>query len=66
MYPIAFVLILFGLITYFLTGGPLGESKKPWLGENQEQGISGVGTAKRKAINEARREGIVGEGAGRV
>lgn len=66
LYPIAFVMILLGLITYFFTGGPLGESKKPWLGQNQEQGISGVGTAKRKAIKEARREGIVGEGAGRV
>lgn len=66
MYPIAFVLILLGLIVYFLTGGVLGESKKPWLGQNQEHGISGVGTAKRKAIKEVRREGVIGEGAAAV
>jgi len=62
LYPIAFVLIILGLVTYFTTGGVLGESKKPWLGKNQEEGVSGVGTAKRKAIKEARREGLVGEG----
>ena len=59
LYPIAFVLILFGLMVYFLTESVMGEAKKPWLGENQEQGVSGIGTAKRKA--EAR-GGAVGEG----
>ncbi|KAK7611062.1 hypothetical protein JOL62DRAFT_574270 [Phyllosticta paracitricarpa] len=47
MYPIAFVLILFGLCVYFLSESVLGEAKKPWLGERQEEGVDGVGTAKR-------------------
>jgi len=62
LYPIAFVLIILGLIVYFLAGSMLGDSKKPWLGANQEEGVAGLGTAKLKAINEARREGLVGEG----
>jgi len=61
LYPIAFVMIILGLITYFLAGSMLGDSKKPWLGKNQENGVAGVGTAKRKAIQEARREGLVGD-----
>jgi len=59
LYPIAFVLIILGLVAYFLAGSMLGDSKKPWLGNNQEDGVAGVGTAKRKAINQARREGLV-------
>lgn len=55
MYPIAFVCIILGLLTYFLSGSMLGESKKPWLGDNQEAGVLGVGTAKLKALNAARR-----------
>ena len=55
LYPIAFVLILLGLVAYFLAGSVLGDSKKPWLGENQEGGVAGVGTAKLKAINAARK-----------
>ncbi|KAK8194718.1 uncharacterized protein BKA78DRAFT_350707 [Phyllosticta capitalensis] len=47
MYPIAFVLILFGLFVYFLSESVFGEAKKPWLGERQEDGVDGVGTAKR-------------------
>jgi len=62
LYPIAFVLIILGLITYFLAGSMLGDSLKPWLGKDQEQGVAGVGTAKLKAIKEARREGLVGTG----
>lgn len=58
LYPIAFVLIILGLVTYFLAGSVLGDSKKPWLGENQERGVAGVGTAKSKAIRQARREGL--------
>jgi solute carrier family 35, member F1/2 len=54
MYPIAFVCIIIGLTTYFLTGSTLGESKKPWLGDNQEEGFAGLGTAKLKALNAAR------------
>ena len=55
MYPIAFVCIILGLVTYFLSGSMLGESKKPWLGDNQEGGVLGVGTAKLKALNAAKK-----------
>ena len=48
MYPIAFVCIIGGLIIYFLGKQVLGEAVKPWLGRNQERGISGYGTAKRR------------------
>ncbi len=48
MYPIAFVLILVGLVVYFVGKQVLGEAKKPWLGANQEMGVAGVGTARRK------------------
>lgn len=54
LYPIAFVCIILGLVTYFLSGSLLGDSKKPWLGENQEGGVAGIGTAKLRAINAAR------------
>lgn len=59
LYPVAFVLIIIGLIVYFLSGSILGDSKKPWLGANQEGGVAGFGTAKLKALNEARRAGLV-------
>lgn len=49
LYPIAFVLIILGHFVYYGTEGVLGEAKKPWLGENQEDGVSGLGTAKRRA-----------------
>lgn len=62
LYPIAFVMIVLGLVVYFLAGSMLGDSRKPWLGRYQEGGVAGVGTAKRKAIMEARREGVVGAG----
>lgn len=58
LYPVAFVLILLGLVVYFLAGSVLGDSKKPWLGDNQEEGVAGFGTAKLKALNEARRAGL--------
>lgn len=48
LYPIAFVLIMLGLVVYFIGKQVLGEAKKPWLGRNQERGISGVGTARRR------------------
>jgi len=51
MYPIAFVLIMVGHFVYFGTEGVLGEAKKPWLGENQEGGSDGIGTAKRRVEN---------------
>ncbi|POS86384.1 hypothetical protein EPUL_004613, partial [Erysiphe pulchra] len=56
LYPIAFVLIIIGLVVYFLTDGILGESRKPWLGKYQEQGVVGIGTAKKKAIKEAQKD----------
>ncbi|RYP55204.1 hypothetical protein DL768_000198 [Monosporascus sp. mg162] len=58
LYPIAFVCIILGLVVYFLAGSMLGESKKPWLGENQEGGVAGIGTAKRKALNLAKKQGL--------
>lgn len=61
LYPVAFVLIIIGLVVYFLAGSMLGDSKKPWLGDNQEEGVAGFGTAKLKALNEARRQGLVTE-----
>ncbi|KAK4218940.1 hypothetical protein QBC37DRAFT_165071 [Rhypophila decipiens] len=64
LYPIAFVLIILGLVTYFLAGSVLGDSKKPWLGDNQAEGYAGFGTAKLKALNEARKQGLVGRGEG--
>ncbi|KAK4168761.1 putative solute carrier [Cladorrhinum sp. PSN259] len=60
MYPIAFVLIICGLVVYFLAGTILGDSKKPWLGDNQKDGVTGIGTAKLKALNEARKKGLTG------
>lgn len=60
LYPIAFVLIIVGLVTYFLTGSVLGDSKKPWLGDNQEGGVAGIGTAKLKALNLARQQAMEG------
>lgn len=48
LYPIAFTLIMIGHFVYYLGKGVLGEAKKAWLGEQQERGVSGLGTAKRK------------------
>lgn len=49
LYPVGFVLTMAGVIIYYLVPlSPLGDSVKPWLGENQEQGIAGVGTAKKR------------------
>ncbi|KAH6656896.1 hypothetical protein BKA67DRAFT_655199 [Truncatella angustata] len=66
LYPIAFVLIVIGLVTYFLAGSMLGDSKKPWLGENQEDGVAGFGTAKLKALNLARKQGFAASESDRV
>ncbi|KAI9804450.1 MAG: hypothetical protein M1825_001349 [Sarcosagium campestre] len=49
MYPIAFTLIMIGHFVYYVGKSVLGEAKKPWLGKNQEGGVSGVGTARRRA-----------------
>ena len=48
MYPIAFVVIMIGHFVYYLGKKVLGESRKPWLGHNQEDGVDGVGTARRR------------------
>ena len=48
LYPIAFVCIIGGLIIYFAGKAVLGEARKPWLGKNQERGVDGIGTARRK------------------
>lgn len=51
LYPVAFVLILLGQFVYYLgqrRGSALGEARKPWLGRNQEQGVSGIFTARRR------------------
>ena len=49
MYPIAFVCIILGQVIYFVGQKVFGDAFKPWLGRNQERGVSGVGTAKRRA-----------------
>lgn len=67
MYPIAFVCIIVGLVVYFLAGSVLGDSKKPWLGADQSEGVAGVGTAKLKALNAARQQAMAEEeNGGRV
>lgn len=54
MYPIAFVLIIVGQFIYYLGRQTFGEARKPWLGRNQEDGVSGLGTAKKKIDTVAR------------
>lgn len=49
LYPIAFVCIILGQIVYFLGRQVFGDSFKPWLGKNQERGIAGLFTARRRA-----------------
>ncbi|KAI4169767.1 MAG: hypothetical protein LQ346_008935 [Caloplaca aetnensis] len=53
MYPIAFVCIIGGLLVYFIGRKVLGEATKPWLGRNQEGGVTGVGTARRRVVKGA-------------
>ncbi len=48
MYPIAFVLIIIGQLIYYLGRKALAEARKPWLGRNQENGVAGLFTAKKK------------------
>lgn len=48
MYPIAFTLIMVGHFVYYFGKGVLGEAQKAWLGESQERGHDGFGSAKRK------------------
>ena len=51
MYPIAFVCIIGGLVVYFVGKRVFGDALKPWLGRQQEKGVSGVGTARRRVEN---------------
>lgn len=53
LYPLAFVLIIIGLVVYFASESVMGEAKKPWLGDDQAGGVSGIGTAKRRAERDA-------------
>ncbi|KAJ5223446.1 solute carrier family 35 member [Penicillium chermesinum] len=48
MYPIAFVLIIIGQLIYYLGRRALAEARKPWLGVNQERGVAGIATARRR------------------
>ncbi|KAF2015278.1 DUF914-domain-containing protein [Aaosphaeria arxii CBS 175.79] len=48
MYPIAFVCIIIGQLIYFARQSMLAEQTKPWLGEDQADGVAGVGTARRR------------------
>jgi solute carrier family 35 protein F1/2 len=59
LYPIAFVMIILGLFLYFIMSSVLGESNKPWLGENQELGVSGLGTGRRRIEKTAEANGGV-------
>ncbi len=56
MYPIAFTLIMVGNFVYFVGKSVLGDAFKPWLGVNQERGIDGVATARRKTLKNWRRQ----------
>lgn len=53
MYPIGFVCTILGIICY--CAAPMttfGESFKPWLGHEQEDGCDGIGTAKLRLEHE--------------
>ncbi|KAK9471152.1 uncharacterized protein V1510DRAFT_421001 [Dipodascopsis tothii] len=48
LYPVGFVFTVSGMVVYnAFVRSFVGESEKPWLGKNQREGISGVGTARR-------------------
>ncbi|EWC48006.1 hypothetical protein DRE_02585 [Drechslerella stenobrocha 248] len=50
LYPVSFVLIIIGLVVYYvMDASGIGDgSMKPWLGEGQEGGHEGIGTAKKR------------------
>ncbi|KAF8461289.1 hypothetical protein BDZ91DRAFT_383047 [Kalaharituber pfeilii] len=50
MYGVAFACIVLGLVLYYVMSDVLDESKKPWLGEDQQEGVAGIGTAKRRLV----------------
>ena len=47
LYPVGFCFTIGGVLVYYLIPNShiLGDALKPWLGEEQEKGIVGVGTA---------------------
>lgn len=48
LYPVGFVCTVLGIVCYCAAPmSDLGEAVKPWLGENQERGINGLGTARK-------------------
>ncbi|KAK8104053.1 uncharacterized protein PG998_011086 [Apiospora kogelbergensis] len=61
LYPIAFVCIIIGLVVYFLAGSMLGDSQ-----EALEDGVAGFGTAKLKALNLARKQGLAASEGDRI
>lgn len=49
LYPVGFVFTVLGMILYYCSlSSSKGEAVKPWLGQHQEGGVVGVGTAKTK------------------
>ncbi|KAI5856410.1 solute carrier family 35 member SLC35F1/F2/F6 [Tricharina praecox] len=60
-YPLAFVMIIVGLVIYFMFISVYGEAKKPWLGDDQAAGVVGVGTAKKMALKEPAAVGPQGD-----
>lgn len=49
LYPVGFVFTIGGVLVYYIVPNSrtLGDALKPWLGEYQEKGIVGIGTAAR-------------------
>ncbi|KAI9845711.1 MAG: hypothetical protein M1837_004544 [Sclerophora amabilis] len=60
LYPVAFVLIMLGLLVYFIGKKILDEAKKPWLGDHQQAGVTGIGTYKRALEKDQRRRAAGG------
>lgn len=57
LYPVGFVFTVLGIVCYCAAPmTDLGESIKPWLGKDQELGVSGIGTAKWAEERRARRQ----------
>lgn len=51
LYPVGFVCTVLGIVCYCAAPmSDMGEAVKPWLGENQELGVAGFGTARNGII----------------
>lgn len=60
LYPVGFVFTVLGVVVYSISlTNPVGESLKPWLGEDQAEGIAGIGTAKRNSRGIAKIDTII-------